>query len=416
MRWLSFPGKLKLISVADFLDFGSGAFRSRIQAGTLTADQTLTLNKSGNVAVDTARSTSIQNLGAGMPIFASESPDSVASIATAAQIRSAAGLAGISQSVVADGSNKPVFALDRPFDFQNKELTGFYLANSPFSGQSGGIGIFTDRLQGAYQKYLITDNIAGNYVNWFDSSYESSAAVSSSGTTIIEIDFTNGGANDPLVYGGGLLTFHFVDYWPGGLLTPLSIQVDMRISGTWSTAGTIYPANNSASIKNSLGSLLVPNNVFVERFRYTITPRAGASQTLITKNEYFAGRPGSDELPQYLLTASSSPITAKVPALSIEDKSGTAKTTIGPGTIQINNGGKLNGIESIGPVTISSPGASWSFAWAKALVGDLVEIIPKDGSSAAVTGRCSTAGTVSADTSSIANGTSIELRILRTAA
>jgi hypothetical protein len=99
----------------------------------------------------------------------------------------------------------------------------------------------------------------------------------------------------------------------------------------------------------------------------------------------------------------------------VQNTAAALSTTIGQGTIQLNGGGKLNGIESI-TTTITSPGSSWSFAWAKALVGDMIQIIPKDGSSAGVVGRCSTAGTVLADTTNITNGTSVELRILRTIA
>jgi hypothetical protein len=44
MRWLTLAlSGFKLISTADFLDFGSGSFRSRLKPGTLTANNDLTL-------------------------------------------------------------------------------------------------------------------------------------------------------------------------------------------------------------------------------------------------------------------------------------------------------------------------------------------------------------------------------------
>jgi hypothetical protein len=63
MQFLTFDGITKLIDRIDFLDFVSGGFRSRIRSSTLTADRTLTTpDKDGAIAIDTARSTGLQNL------------------------------------------------------------------------------------------------------------------------------------------------------------------------------------------------------------------------------------------------------------------------------------------------------------------------------------------------------------------
>ena len=52
MRWIDWFGGLKLKAIADFLDFGDGVFRSRIKAGTLTADRDLTTpDKAGTIAL-----------------------------------------------------------------------------------------------------------------------------------------------------------------------------------------------------------------------------------------------------------------------------------------------------------------------------------------------------------------------------
>ena len=103
-------------------------------------------------------------------------------------------------------------------------------------------------------------------------------------------------------------------------------------------------------------------------------------------------------------------------AIIFGDKGQTDSIQIKQNAIQFGDtGGRLSGAESI-LTNIASPGASWSFSWARALVGDIIEITPTDGSSLAVRGRCQTAGTVLADTSTIASGKQIQIRVVRTTA
>jgi hypothetical protein len=61
MRWLTLAlSGFKLISIADFLDFGSGSFRSRLKPGTLTANNDLTLPTGpGAIALTNAKTEAI---------------------------------------------------------------------------------------------------------------------------------------------------------------------------------------------------------------------------------------------------------------------------------------------------------------------------------------------------------------------
>jgi hypothetical protein len=143
MRWISFLEKLELLSVADFLDFGSGAFRSRIQAGTLTADRELTApDATGTIALQTARSNSIQaqtaagllQLAAGADSVASIAPVGATGLASIAATNQAAGRAAIgsdhlSQSGRTQGGLSAIVSLDQPiqrFSGASKKYTIAY--------------------------------------------------------------------------------------------------------------------------------------------------------------------------------------------------------------------------------------------------------------------------------------------------
>jgi hypothetical protein len=135
------PGKQ---FIGDFLDFVSGSFRSRIQAGTLTADRTLTApDKTGTIAVDTARSTSIQNLTAAGLVQLAAGADSVASISTPAEIRSAAGLSrlvGNNGGIIKTGAGAP-YASPYTLSVQSDGVTWLEILGENGAGSGAFFGV-----------------------------------------------------------------------------------------------------------------------------------------------------------------------------------------------------------------------------------------------------------------------------------
>lgn len=94
MRWLTLAlSGLKLISTADFLDFGSGGFRSRLKPGTLTADNDLTLPIGpGTIALTNAKTEAIA-AQAGTGLIKSTGANTAAIVATSATIDNLLGAA-----------------------------------------------------------------------------------------------------------------------------------------------------------------------------------------------------------------------------------------------------------------------------------------------------------------------------------
>jgi hypothetical protein len=376
--------------IGDFLDFVSGSFRSRIQAGTLTADRTLTApDADGTIALQTARSNSIQAQTAAGLLQLAAGADSVASIATPEQIRSAAGLGTISTQ------NENAVNITEGSINAASLSSGLWKRTLINSGERGGD--FSDFVILLHPAYDGVTNSPYNVCNG-DIFISRGSPLSLSIATQIKV-FTqsvwqsDGGYLEVLHYGFGVnnnLRFRLCKCQYGGIP-----WMAIRCTGVVSQYNNLS-TYSFEGLHNAQGNV---NALKIVGY-YTSSPvtilNAEINSSILDFAPTFSRR--------YLATS-----------IIFGERGAATSVEIGQGTIQINGGGLLSGIESI-TTTIASPGSGWSFAWAKALVGDMIQIIPKNGSSAGVVGRCSTAGTVLADTTNITNGTSIELRILRTIA
>jgi hypothetical protein len=272
-----------------------------------------------------------------------------------------------------------------------------------------------DRLAGANARYNITYTGGGTGLNSpFDASNDSAAFLAAGVTQVWEIDF---GPYRPWTANTASgFTFErgkIVMQLPYGLI-PANFKVEVYRRDGAGIDNWVTRVDKSSGFApyTAVQESLAQDN-WLKKMRISVT--AGGTDLYVSGLEYFPEAPDAQEESYTLGTCTGRGSQRCYTPIEIQNAGGTSRLTLGQGTIQINGGGKLNGIESI-TTTIASPGSGWSFAWAKALVGDMIQIIPKNGSSAGVVGRCSTAGTVLADTTSITNGTSIELRILRTIA
>jgi hypothetical protein len=326
-------GVKQLVRRVDFIDFANGNFRSRIQAGTLTADRTLTApDATGTIALQTARSTSIQNLGAGMPIFASAAPDSAASIATGAQIRAAAGIettlpgepwAPKGLYIVADRarqSNSPVFRslVDR---FADIHLWGTV-------AYSGGANDAPFRTDGS-----ATTIAAGQLAVW-------------------EIDFaplypwTANGLNGMIyVEGRIVVSSPYSSGFPDSVIVEFLARNVTTGLDEWFTAGTLtgFVAYTSKHLRISG----VGYN-HLKRIRISAQGRSGGN-SWINKFEYYPDGPNANEQ-TYYVGRSGGNIFAPV---AVRNAAETSVTTIGPGTIRINTGATLNWQSPVTTVTLT---------------------------------------------------------------
>jgi hypothetical protein len=360
------PGKQ---FIGDFLDFVSGNYRSRIQAGTLTADRTLTApDSTGTIALQTARSASIQNLGAGMPIFASAAPDSVASIATPVQIRTAAAITDLA-------TQQPNNVNITGGGITNINLSAL-VAGSPFEALDShvDVGSMIDRFAGIDRICNVTythSNPATPAIHpqsLWDTSGDSFCAITAGESLTIEIDFhpINGwsaNTNSGYTYGIGALDVVVYD-----VDAPASVTWDFYrpVNGVdqWETAATMTTFANYA--RNSVPA---PNVIFVKQARITI--QAGAGICRIAKLRYAPSRTDTYEQPTPLLNSAGASQRCHT-QISVQDIGGSSATTIGPGTLRINTGATLTAmlratktIAGTNPETITVTGAA---------VGDIVEL------------------------------------------
>lgn len=346
-------------NLARWIDLKSGSFRSRIQAGTLTADRDLEApDKAGTIALTSDIPT----------------PGTTGALSYAAA-NAAAGRAAIGLGTIAT-QNANAVSLTGQADFGGYAHNNFYFANSLFSNSVGGVGVLVDRLQAADRRFTITP--AGGYSALFDASYESGTNFGGSGAVFtFEVDFRTPGQDFAYTYAAGFFAFHFFDYYPAAYLTPLSIKIEMfqvgpggGNNGVWLELATLFPADNSSAVQNKVATAANPSwPPYLAKLRFTITTRSNAATTIITKIEYFAARPEVSEAPQYLLSGAGGDQVVDCPAVHFGKPA--ARTTIAPGTIQINNGATVSQIltatktaTGTDPETISVTGAAvGDIAW-----------------------------------------------------
>lgn len=377
MRWLTLFPNLKLISVADFLDFSSGSFRSRLKAKSgLPADNDLELPiGSGTIALTNPTTEAIGNLTNGIPEITGSG--TAASIAPSASGRAvltgdpAAGRGAIGLESL--GVNRFPGGGTKSFDFNFKPLTRGYIANSFFGGElANGVGQFVDRLLGAHKRYFVSSTGFAGVEAAFDAGYESSATLAAGATGTITVDFvTPPQSGYKFIYGSGFVVVTLYEYAPAGIEYPASMLIEVQDNaGNWLTI-----LNKSDFDTNAYSAKFQPffasvYQIFQAKFRLTTTARPG-KQVWITKLEYFADRPEGFETPQYPTSAGDQQDVHSEYLFTTANR--TAQTLIGPGTLQFN-GGATQTASLRGSKTIGTPSTADTITVVGAAVGDIVSV------------------------------------------
>lgn len=298
----------------------------------------------------------------------------------------------------------------------NGNLRNALLSLQDLFGGSVSIDILSERLWGAANKYTITrSNVATIAGGGFLAGGQFGAAetVAAGATGTITIDFNpfagyTSNATGGFRNSGGVLIFANAT---ANTNTTFQLEGLALVSGTDTWVQLIAPT----AINGIAGwRFVVPNTLnHLKAIRMTFV-NGGAAGLQLAHFAYFPNPVRQDfaDRPTYLPLGLGGDVFGPI---VVRNGDNTLQTTIGRGFIRVGaSAGQLSGTEAIN-TTLSSPGTGWSFAWARAQVGDMIQIIPRDGSSNAITGRCAVAGTVLADTSAWSAGLLIQLRILRTA-
>jgi hypothetical protein len=200
--------------------------------------------------------------------------------------------------------------------------------------------------------------------------------------TVIEIDYTNGGGAGTFGfdYVSGMFAFSFNDFTPAAAYTPESILIEYftrysgNPTGNWVTVGTILPASNTTVIQNRGATLTAGGGAYVAKIRLTFTPRPNSSFMALTAARYFAGRPGTNEAPQFLLSDSQTQQRIYTPGVRIAANATSANNLIiGPGTLQFN-GGATQTASLRGTKTIGAASTADTVTVTGATVGDIARV------------------------------------------
>jgi hypothetical protein len=294
MRWLSFVGKLKLISVADFLDFGSGAFRSRIQAGTLTADRTLTApDRTGTIAI-------------------SEETAGVASTA--------------------------------------KLLMGVHQIQTARNVNSTGLGSTSDdvfqRFSGLSSRYNVTFSGISTPDNLFDASTDTVAQVAAGAVGTITIDTIAKPFSTPHYYWAGKWLIGLFNLIGGSTIPTIIFEVDNSLnkSGSWVTLATMSPSDFPALL-NAIGAKVINSTLYpTSQVRIKI---AAASDTGVNlyMMQFYQSLTDEFDSPRNLSAASSTPQNVFGRLIFLDQTESTSPLS---GAVQIPGIGLGNGAISLG--------------------------------------------------------------------
>lgn len=375
------------VSKIPFINLVSGSFVAKLSTDTLTANRDQKLpDKDGTIALVG----DVQPLSAILTSF-----DSIPQ-SSRGLIEKSSNLAVV--SIPATALGKSILAASNPESGRNllgvgnlgiKQSSGLWLNNSYFTsnvntssgGITGGVDPIVDRLLGATLKYSVTTTPTIDASPIFDSSGDTSANFSVIDPQIIEVDFTNDGGlgSFAFVFLTGFMAFSFVDYHPSKYYTPLSIKVEylQRNSsnpvGVWIDAAIANPLDNTSTFHNEPLIVELPTLPYVAKLKLTFTSRSADSFMAITACRYFASRPESTELTQFILTASTNPQYIYSQSLELSSSAlDTKSIKLGPGTIQLN--GQAIQCESLmGSKIVTNPNATDTIIVVGAEIGDIVK-------------------------------------------
>lgn len=248
------PGKQ---FIGDFLDFVSGSFRSRIQAGTLTADRALTApDKTGTISVETARSTSIQNLATAGLVQLAAGADSVASIVPVG----VTGLASIAAADQAAGRN----AIGVQYLGTQTEIPGQMIGITDWAvPAAASADVMCDRLYGSVPTVTTTGTVTrAPAANLF---FNEESFTEFETETVIEVPVNLAS----VLYSDGFFLIHGYAT-PGVAPRPTSVKIELYRFDTnaWATdvPETNWPSDNRNLFKLPSGQNAL---IYTSKVRFT---------------------------------------------------------------------------------------------------------------------------------------------------